>query len=303
MSNAPYIKVPVCFLKGIFENKEKVLNTAITYGIVDYAFTIKVNSESVIKQLYYDYKRGKLCLDLDENLEMLENYDDEAFYSDRDGFENDGFTYPDGFDNLVNEKNLYDNACINYRLHIALDFLNIRKTSKDNLYNTYEKICSKHKDRRVFGMVNINHLFTFRDEDKSIDDLFQLCAYIGAKSIIGTKAYIKTNKEHLFARVFGFKKADIASKGEYHKMLYEKYSKRYHFNFLKVQLENWGFSTYSYKMRGFYLFDKNKISLDELLLKLSNVSASKSKKQQIEEKRLRDKKARDDFNKRNNSGT
>ncbi|MEZ7496839.1 hypothetical protein QO206_15190 [Leeuwenhoekiella aequorea] len=303
MSNAPYIKVPVCLLKGIFENKEKALNIALIYGIVDYAFTIKVSKENIIKQLYYDYKRGKLCLDLKESLEKLESIDDEAFYSDYDGFEVDGFTYPEGFDNLVTEENLYENASINYRLHIALNYLNISKTSKDNLYNKYERICSKHNDRSVFGMVNIHHLFTFRDEDKSIDDIFQLCAYIGAKSIIGTKEYIKTNKEHLFARIFGFKKADKASKEEYHKMLYEKYSKRYQFDILKVQLENWGFYTYSYKTRGFYLVDKNKLSLEQLLIKLSNVPASKSKKQKIEEKRLREKKARENFNKSNNSGT
>lgn len=304
MSKAPYIKVPVCFLKGIFENKEKALNNAIIYGIVEYAYTIKVIKENVIKQLFYDYKRGKLCLDLKESLEKLESIDEAAFYSDYDGFEFDGFTHPEGFDKLVIEKNLYNNAIINFRLHTAKNYFDEKNKSKDNLYNEYMEICSKDNDRSVFGMVKVNHLFTFRDEDKSIDDIFELCAYIGAKSIIGKKEYIKTNKEHLLARIFGFKKADKASKEMYHKIiLYEKYSKRYHFDNLKVQLENWGFYTYSQRTRGFYLFDKNKISLEQLLIKLSNVPASKSKKKKIEEKRLREKKARDDFNRSNIIGT
>jgi hypothetical protein len=93
-------------------------------------------------------------------------------------------------------------------------------------------------------------------------DIEMLCSYYNtpkteAESILGNKAYTKTNKSLISARMFGMAGSALANTQEQDystEQLMKKYSKRYHMDNILLELQtNYGLKLYSSHSRGFYL--------------------------------------------------
>ena len=73
----------------------------------------------------------------------------------------------------------------------------------------------------------------------------------------GNKAYTKTNKSLISARMFGMAGSALANTQEQDystEQLMKKYSKRYHMDNILLELQtNYGLKLYSSHSRGFYL--------------------------------------------------
>jgi hypothetical protein len=97
------------------------------------------------------------------------------------------------------------------------------------------------------------------------------------KSILGMRRYVKTNKQHIVSRMFGYSSIKVI--GKVNEELFKKYSTRYQIDKVLLELElSWNVKIYSRNIRGMYVSVGNKISLDDLALE----AESKKKKNRIE---------------------
>ncbi len=267
-----YLQFPLFLIRNIFINKEQTINQIIKYGIYRYSTRFKYSIDNIAQQIIYDYYKGNLSNDLKQKIDLIDN---EIIGKDDDY---NGFTGKGQFDPaneitelmecFKNDDDFYLVAIEHYRIHLAYQSLNI-SGNKENCLQIGKEIENQITKGEPMPMINLNLLFDFRDNPKSEFEIMQLCAFIAIKSILGIKNAVKTNKNHIQSRIFGY--ASIkhlpTEFNEVTKALYNKYSHRYHIDKVLQHLElNWNIITYSNNLRGLYLAVNNKMNIEQLAL-------------------------------------
>lgn len=111
-------------------------------------------------------------------------------------------------------------------------------------------------------LVSVNKaiIFDFLKNSKTDFEISVFCCFCGLRSIIGTKAYVKTTNEFLLARMFGFRSIEelkkYNSESEYFQKHFSTTQKiRYQLTekIIRNELEaDWGLKYYSNQSRGFF---------------------------------------------------
>lgn len=278
-----YFQFPLFLMRGLFIDKEKALNDIISFGIYHYSKMV-YDIEDVAKQLMYGYYRSGLRNDLsvltqeyinDKKLELDEDYN---------GFSGSEFhaeyEVPQLLELFENDTDFKEKAIEFYQIKQAYDFLGLEWNPNKSL-KAGKAIEKKIAVKEPFPNISKSLVFDFRDNEKSEFDLIQFAAYISIRSILGRKAYCKTNKKMIISRMFGYKSnKDLpAEMDPAIKDLFTKYSNRYHIDKVLMFLElNWNIITYSRNIRGLYVGNGNKVSIDNLAL----IAETKKKKGRIE---------------------
>lgn len=270
--NERYLQFPLFLIRNIFTNKEQVINQIIKYGIYRYLTRFKYAIDNIAQQIIYDYYKGNLSNNLKRKIDLIESDTIGKDY-DYNGFTGTGRFEPDNeatelMEHFKNDDDLYLMAIEHYQIHLAYQSLNI-SGNKETCLQVGKEIENQIFKGEPMPMINTSLLFDFRDNPKSEFELIQLCAFIAVKSILGIKTAVKTNKNHIVSRIFGY--ASIkhlpTEFDEVTKALYIKYSYRYHIDKVLQHLElNWNIITYSNNMRGLYVAVNNKISIEQLAL-------------------------------------
>lgn len=161
----------------------------------------------------------------------------------------------------------------------ALKFLNItQENHKHGISNAIQILRVMPSKCPIVG-IEKEMLFDFYKNEKSDFDIKCLAAFLGIRSILGTKQLCKTNKAMIHARMFGY----ITTKEMPEKLtpIENKYKVRWHMDKILVELQaNWFLKLISNHQRGMYVsFD---CTLDELALK-SEESKQLSKIKQLRE--------------------
>ena len=161
----------------------------------------------------------------------------------------------------------------------SLKFLGITQGNiKDRIANA-KNILYKIPAKYPTTGIEKDMLFDFYKNEKSDFDIICLGAFLGIKSILGTKQYCKTNKAFIHARLFGY----VSTKELTAKLtpIEKKYQIRWHMDKILLELQtNWFLKLISNHQRGMYIsFD---FTLNELAVK-SEGSKQVTKLQQLKE--------------------
>jgi len=284
--NNLYIQFPLFLIRGIFADKNAVINKILDYGCYQYSKRLEYSTIDVAKQLIYDLYSDKLGAALTECVKAL-NSDIIGCNEDYRGSFAFGLDFQPSDEieemltHLDNDNFFTKKAVEYYQMNQVLKSFGINGNIEDML-NKGKQIEMEIPAKEPMPMLNVKMLLNFRDKDKTEFDIAQFMAYMAINSIIGTKQFAKTNKNHIISRMFGFSsiKTIPPNLSKDVRELINKYSKRYQIDKLLRQLElAWSISTYSYRMRCLYV-GKN-VSLEMMAL------AGESRRPKVKEERLK----------------
>ena len=293
METERFVQFPLYLLRELFTDKD-VFNKILAYGIYRYSKKFDFNIREVGKQCMYGYYNKHLPNEL--NKLMLEYIDKGELSEDLDykGFSPNGKNFePDDSVNEImglfqKDERLNLLSIEYYQLHMALSSLKIKNGSIDHIINSAKKIEASKPENDPMPMINVKMLFNFRDKPKFEFEIAQLAAFIAVKSIIGVNAFYKTNKAMIVSRMFGYASTKHLPASFMHvavSNLFKKYSNRYHIGLVLQALQlNWNVVSYNNNTHGLFMAIGNKISLNDLALRVE----MKSNKNKI--KTLSDKK-------------
>jgi hypothetical protein len=153
-----------------------------------------------------------------------------------------------------------------YAIEEAMEYLGLNVNNLESRLergrSTYEKY-----SKQPTASIKKNLLFDIRDDKKNEFELMVVSAFIGLRSMIGKKAYLKATDDYLICRMFGYDTKEEylnARPTKQEKDLRIKYSKRYQLDKIKKTLQNeWNLVYYSQHTRGFYV--SFKLSFEELV--------------------------------------
>jgi len=260
-------------------------------GIVKYSQRLEATPEEAARQVLYDYyrQRDKLTTGLHNYLSECFNNNILLFDEDFGGFTSLGFEPPD-LDVLVKlfteNHTLFTEAAEYVNVHKSMSFLGITGPTGEILKHG-KALLDKTPNGQPWPMVSIDLIFEFLKTTKPTFDMAQFAAYVGIGSILGVKPYVRSNKQHILARMFGYPThGQIPEKmNPVVKDLLAKYSTRYWMDKLLIHLElsSWGLKFYSHQMRGI-MIGNGKISLEGLIY------AAETKKQTAKIRELKNQK-------------
>jgi hypothetical protein len=295
-----YLQFPLFLLRELLTNKEKTLNDIISYGIYNKSKSQKYDINIVATQLMYVYyrKRGDLTNNL---IRTIQNYIDEGSIEideDYNGFSGENFNPETEVEQLLQifetNTNFYGNAIEFFQMKQAYNYLGING-SYSNCLKAGKEIEKDIPEKEPFPMVSISLLFNYRDNNKTEFELMQFASYVAIRSILGKKAYCRTNKEMIVCRAFGYSsiKTLPTMMNKVIKPIFDKYINRYWIDKVLINLElNWEVLTYSNNMRGMCIGMKNKTTIEDLALiaetkKMKNrIAKLKDEKREAREKAL-----------------
>ena len=226
-----YIQFPLCLLMETYMNANNGLNLILHFGVVNFAKKLNYNITEVARQLMYCYYRKKELLPdgLLSRMNMYINNDELSVDECYCGFNDDLFDPLEYTTELIDlfEKDEYlkNNAILLYQVRQACssELLGVSIGNMPSILKGYETGNKIRKDFEVqFGTdvivsVKIVQIFEFRESGKDLD-LFR--AYLGIKSLIGTKDFVGSNKPAILSRMIGCK-----SKEAFEHYTTKKYSK------------------------------------------------------------------------------
>lgn len=287
MNLEKYFLVPVFLLQELTSNKEKALNGMIDFGIYSLSKKIKFNGDvddelhEGARQLMYCYYRKPELIPKQTRLNLELYIDTEKVGIDEDfnGFDGTEFDPEyelEGLIEVANTDPIFYYQIIDFgKLKSTYNLLNING-DMNAAYKNAEEIEKIMGEKEPMVMINRDHAFNFRDNEKSEFELMTFAVYLGLRSILGKKSYCKTTKQMILARAFGFRNHTELMKNK--PELYDKYSKRYWIDKLLAEIEtgNWNIVTYSNRMRGLYIGYSKKISLEELIVKVESKRSKNS---------------------------
>ena len=168
----------------------------------------------------------------------------------------------------------------------ALDFFDIDCDYPERSLSRGEAIYDKVEFHAPKVGLNVDIFWDFYKNEKTEFEKICLLAFLGIKSILGNKAYCKTDNKYLLSRMNG---SAGSHDRELLSELLKKYANEYQLKKIKNELsQHWGLKTYSRYTRGFYV--SFSYSLEELMYEAEkNRKRRKMKLQKQEEKQLLDK--------------
>jgi hypothetical protein len=121
---------------------------------------------------------------------------------------------------------------------------------------TYRKGERLHKANKCTVMVNVSRemYWQYRKEEKDQFEIACFCAFLGVRSIIGKKPYVKINNDFFVARMFGFSShKDIPAEFK-ETVVFKKFTTRRLLDKIKNELQaTWHLKYYGQHTRGFYV--------------------------------------------------
>lgn len=131
--------------------------------------------------------------------------------------------------------------------------------------------------------LNMDVFWDYYENNKTEFEVVTLLAFLGLRSIIGTKSYIKTADLFIFSRMDGQSKCLSSFEGV--SKFLAPYTTRHKRERIRNALEhNWGLKFYSYRMRGYLV--SFKLSLDDLAYQ------GESGRKKYKDKKLKEEKTR-----------
>jgi hypothetical protein len=262
-----YIMFPIFLVEGMFSNKESTIDKMLKYGIYRMAKTTAYDLQNVARQIIYKMYRGNLNPDIKRGLSQYQ-FDFIGEDEGANSFTGETFNPELEIEELLtvleSNKQLMDLCIIDYCINQSLTVLELKGNSQAILKCGLE-VEGMIKSTQVMVMIGKHTLFDFRDNDKTEKEIAQLLAYIAVRSIIGEKAYTKTNKELIVCRMFGYASTKEI-KGHELSELHKKYLLRYHIDKVLKALEmDWNVCIYSNRTRGIYVSINKKFSLQKLV--------------------------------------
>jgi hypothetical protein len=172
------------------------------------------------------------------------------------------------------------------RYQDACNFLGITQTNIKSALENGRSVFYKYPGKHATVGIEKDMLFSYYKNEKTEFEIACLGAFLGIKSILGTKASCKTNKAHIHARKFGYN--TVKDLPEKLSSLQQKYQIRWHMDKILIELQtDWFLRTISNHQRGMYIsFD---LTLDELAVKSEEIK----KKTKIQQLRVQKKSAID----------
>jgi hypothetical protein len=166
--------------------------------------------------------------------------------TDRLTFFNNAFDY--GLYNIA--KNLEGEMEKRYK--DSIKFLGVKTGNFEKTVSNAERLSRLYPNNSPFVGIEKEIFFDFYKNSKTEFEICCLAAFLGLRSIVGTKTYCKTNKQHIHGRMFGYVSVkDIPDKLS---SIEEKYKIRWHMDKLLTELErHWHLSLYSGHQRGIYV--------------------------------------------------
>lgn len=270
-----YLQFPLSLLREFHLNKSQTINKIIQFGICYYAKNHKKEYDlnTMVNHFIYLNYQEKLPTALNGLLySNLEHFGDGTDYKGFNGFgkfepfDEERYELINFFENNEGLKNI---AFQLFDISLAKKSLGLTQKDDSHLLTAYNEIKLATTGDTIFPMVNIDTLFNFLNNEKTDFEIMQFLTFIGIKSILGTKPYIKTNYGLIFARAFGYNSVKDVPKALYKEIqpIYNQYEKRWHRDKIKNELEySWNLKTYSNNTRGFYVSVDSKCSLEALAL-------------------------------------
>jgi hypothetical protein len=244
-----YIMFPIALLKGMFTDKNNAINDILDIGIYWYSKRIKYNHSHSLSQLIYCYYRDKDSLSavLTSYLDNLVNSEEWLLDEDYNGFSGIEFNPEyelETLEPIIKSDTLIQNEIKQwYSFRQALKELGIKGNAQEIVKSG--KQLEKEIPNQPSTWVKVKTLFQLREAEQVNEiDTALFCAFLGIKSIGGKKPFFTTNKDHIVARMFGYKsyqQIEITHEEPLIEQLIIKYSKRYHQDRLKDLLEANGY--------------------------------------------------------------
>lgn len=249
MKKNKYFNCPMAIFENYFENPSKCLEYAANYALWNYAKDIPYGQ--IINEIG---KIDKVKYQIDVN---------------------DIYSYDKEVKNKLIEKIKFSKAEIFFK-----------KQTKNPCYIIDEgkKLVVKYNVTNE-PFTNIStHIWKdyYRNENKTEWQHILLLAFLGIRSIIGSKKYCKVTNNFLFARMAGFRKS-IKSKEELPQILQKYYSEHY-MKKIREELEiEWGLKTYH--GRGYYASFELDLDLESLMRKVIKNSPNNKRKELAKKKK------------------
>lgn len=240
MKKNKYFNCPMAIFENYFENPSKCLEYAANYALWNYAKDIPCGQ--IINEI------GKI-----DSVTYKINL-------------NDTFSYDNEVKNKLIEKIKFSKAEI---------FFEKKTKNPSYIIDEGKKLVEKYNVTNE-PFTNIStHIWCdyYKNENKTEWQHIILLAFLGIRSIIGSKKYCKVTNNFLFARMAGFRKS-VKSKDELPEILQKYYSEHY-MKKIREELEaEWGLKTYH--GRGYYAsFD---LDLESLMRKVIMNSTTNKRK-------------------------
>jgi hypothetical protein len=252
-----YINFPISILrKGLIDKKIEVFDDIITAGRGKYAENVEVDQCELIALLIkaYFYQNDSVLFrlppELKSKLNKMELQPNEAQYQIGNALKTDK-----RFEKISSEY---------FRFFTAATVLGIYGDPEINI-RKYKDIKINLKEREPFAGISKNKIFEFRDSEKTEFELVVFAAYLGIRSILGQKEFVRTNREMIKARMLGFCNHAMLKENEneipFHIL---KYTKRYHYERILEELElNWHLKIITQLRKGTFV-GKGEMTYEEL---------------------------------------
>ena len=247
--NEVYGLCSLYLIRKVHINPKEAIEAILNNVIANYAAKVDNDLNKVFNSIIYDYYNNQLSPGLDDWFEELIKV--KQFNPDK-GFR--GF-YSESFDPSFERTELieagqsypsFEADCIEfYRFKEAMKALGLQGdiTSIIKSANVIKQQLIKYEAR--FGqdatfMVKIDMLLQFMYDDKPTYEFELFAAFAGIKSIIGKKDFCSTTKAFIVMRMIGAKSQAALEeiiKSPAVKAIYDRYTKRYHFDKLIIELQ------------------------------------------------------------------
>jgi hypothetical protein len=155
------------------------------------------------------------------------------------------------------------------RYKSACHTLGITQSNKEGGIRNALTIISGSFKKQPFTGIEKDMLFDYYKNEKSENDIIYLSAFLGIKSIIGTKPYCKTNKRMIHARMFGYNTPKELPAQKFLSEREKKLQIRWHMDKILLELQmNWFLKLISSHQRGMYIsFDIDLNELSKIIVK------------------------------------
>jgi len=250
-----YLAVYVDLLLEIFLDKKKAIDKIIAAGVLHFSNGLSMTTEEAWERVLY------LWLEGEEVPEYAEDVFEKFAITRDDCFPPEiGFTLPIQLGLMLYRNEIDSSEVFHFgRFVTALKCAGIQAKYPYKFFQFAESVVIEISSSRIFGMLNKDVLYQFRDHPKTDFELAQLAVYCALKSIQGKRKWAKTNIHHVMTRAF-HPGRDVSESD-----LCAKYSTRRRFDRIKEALQlHWTVKIYAAHIRGFFFTTSPEISLIEL---------------------------------------
>ncbi|MDD4636499.1 MAG: hypothetical protein PHI48_00230 [Bacteroidales bacterium] len=247
--NYKYVRFPLPLIQSLYSSFPCGFDVFLRVGIYIFSQDLHVDPMNAQKQALYCYYRKGLTDSLQKQFDVLLKKGYISVETEYTRFKKEEFV-PEvdlyGLSKaLKGDQALYEEIIEFHRIRQALSFLKI-DLKPDFIIKTYNCFFDLYGGfvKQPYVSMKTDLLLEYSEKQPGESDIMLFTAFAGIKSIIGNSAYAGTTREMIICRMFGASNQQALAevlKDEYTKTVYDKYSKRYHFEKLLDELVARGF--------------------------------------------------------------